>query len=418
MPITKCSTGAGYVPSVRPVLLILSCCVLIVLNWSCSEKSDPPRGRPPVPVLIAEAVAKDVPVQVTAIGNVEAYSTVTVRSQINGELLKVHFTQGQEVRKGELLFEIDPRPSQADLSRAQANLSRDAAVLQQAEANLARDGALSKNAEAERERFDRLYAKGVAAKEQLDSMRTNAEAAAAAVKADQAAIDNAHEAIKADRAAVETVQLNLGYCSIRSPIDGRTGSLLVNQGNVVKLNDTSLVVINQVHPIYVDFSVPEKELPEIKRHMAAGKLSIEASIPNDPGTAPTGVLSFVDNAVDQATGTIKLRGTFENDDRRLWPGQFVNVVLTLSTQRGAVVVPSQSVQTGQNGTFVFVARPDMTVETRPVKTGRAVDNGTIIEQGIRPGEKVVTDGQLLLVNGAPILVKNSLGGPLGERPKP
>lgn len=387
---------------------LLSCCSLLLMVSSCTDKPAPPPQRPAMPVSLVTVVTKDIPVQVTGIGNVEPYSTVTVRSQVSGELIRVHFTQGQEVKKGELLFEIDPRPFQADLSKADANLLRDSAVLKQAEANLARDIAQSGNAVSEQERYEKLFAKGVAAKEQYDSVRTNAEALKAAVKADQAAIDNAREAIKADRAAIETARLNLGYCSIRSPIDGRTGSLLVNQGNVVKTDDTSLVVINQVHPIYVTFSVPETELPAIKKYMAERKLPVEAVIPNDSGPHPEGVLTFVDNTVDQATGTIKLRGTFGNSDRRLWPGQFVNVTATLTVQRGAVLVPSQAVQAGQAGTYVFVVQPDMTAETRFVKVGRVVGGETVIADGLHAGEKVVTDGQLGLVNGAKVQVKEAV----------
>lgn len=363
---------------------------------------------PAVPVSLATVVSKDVPLQIEGIGNVEPYSTVTVKSQVGGELIRVYFSQGQEVRKGDQLFEIDPRPFQADLARAEANLSRDSAVLKQAEANLARDIAQAKNAAIEQERYEKLFAKGVAAKEQYDSVRTNAEALQAGVRADQAAIDNANEAIKADRAAIESAKLNLSYCSIRSPVDGRTGSLLVNQGNVIKTSDTSLVVINQVHPIYVTFSFPEKELPGIKKYLALGKVPVEAIIPGDSGPRPKGFLTFVDNAVDQTTGTIKLRGTFDNSDRRLWPGQFVNVVVTLTTQKGVVVVPSQTVQTGQVGTYVFVVKPDLTAESRPVRVGRVVGGETVISEGLQPGERVVTDGQLGLVSGAKVQVKQAI----------
>ncbi len=401
--------SGGWRVVLKTEFLTLCGCIAALGYSGCNQQAAPQRQTLMVPVSVAMAETRDVPVQVRAIGNVEAYSTVTVRSQVNGELLRVLFRQGQDVRKGELLFEIDPRPFQADLTRAEANLSRDSAVLTQAQANLARDNAQLRNGLTEQERYEKLFAKGVAAKEQYDSVRTNAEALAAAVKADQAAIDNAREAIKADRAAVETAKLNLGYCSIRSPIDGRTGSLLVNQGNLVKLNDTGLVVINQIHPVYVNYSVPEKELATIKKYMAEHKLQVEAMVPGDQGPPSKGVLTFVDNAVDSATGTIKLRGTFENDDHRLWPGQFVNVVVTLTSQKNAVVVPSQAVQTGQTGTYVFAVKPDMTVESRPVEVGRVVGAYAVIAEGLKAGEKVVTDGQLGLVDGARIQVKEAVG---------
>ncbi len=394
----------------RLMRLLSFCCTVLLIQGGCREQTAPAPQSIAVPVSLAGVVTKDMPVQVQGIGNVEAYSTVTVKSQVSGELIRVYFTQGQEVRKGEPLFEIDPRPFQADLSKAEANLSKDTAVVKQAEANLARDIAQAKNAANEQERYEKLYAKGVAAKEQLDSVRTTAEASDDAVKADRAAIDNAHEAIKADLAAIDTARLNLSYCTIHSPIDGRTGSLLINQGNVIKTSDTNLVVINQVHPIYVTFSVPEKELPGIKKYMAGGKLPVEAVIPNDPGERPKGILTFVDNAVDQTTGTIKLRGTFDNNDRRLWPGEFVNVAVTLTIEKDAIVVPSQTVQTGQQGTYVFVVRPDLTAEARPVKVGRTVGGDTIIAEGLQPGEKVVTDGQLGLVNGSKVQVKEAVGG--------
>jgi multidrug efflux system membrane fusion protein len=366
---------------------------------------------PVVPVSVATVIRRDVPVQVTGIGTVEAYSVVSVKSQVDGELVAVHFTEGQEVKAGSLLFEIDPRPFQAELSRAQANLERDAAQLKQAEANLARDVAQEKNAEVEAQRYQQLVLKGVATKEQYDQFRTNAEALQAAVQADQAAIDNARNTITADQAAVETARIQLGYCSIRSPIDGRTGSVLVKRGNLVKGNDTTLVVINKIHPIYADIPVPEQNLPEIRKYMALGKVKVEAIIPNDPQGPAEGVLTFVDNTVDTTTGTIRLKATFANQDGRLWPGQFVNASMTLTTQPNAVVIPSQAAQTGQQGAFVFVVQPDLTVEARPVTLGRVVGSETVVEKGLQPGEKVVTDGQLRLAPGTKVQVKEPVVAP-------
>ena len=332
-----------------------------------------------MPVTIAEATVKDVPVQVNAIGNVEAYSTVTVKSLVDGQVQRAYFKQGQDVKKGDLLFSIDPRPFHA--------------VLQQAEANLARDLATAKNAKTQAERYTQLEQAGIVSKDQYDQFQTAAQSTDAAVRADQA--------------AVESAKLQLSYCSIYSPITGRTGSLLVYPGNLVKNNDTSLVVINQITPIYVDFSVPEQYLAEIKRHEVRGRLHLFATIPDAPGQSPEGELTFVNNAVDSGTGTIMLKGTFANIDRRLWPGQFVKVVLNLATQPHATVVPSQAVQAGQQGSFVYVVLADQTAQVRPVEVGSTVAGLTIIEKGIKPGERVVTDGQLRLFPGAKVSIRSA-----------
>ncbi len=240
-------------------------------------------------------------------------------------------------------------------------------------------------------------------------MRTSADASAEAVRADKAAIESARAAVAADQAAVERAKLDLSYCEIRSPIDGRTGNLSVKQGNVVKATDVELVTINQVQPIYVTFSVPESQLPEVKKYMAQGRVTVFATIPNENVPPEQGVLTFVDNAVDLTTGTIKLKGTFPNPGRKLWPGQFVRVALRLTTQPNAVVVQSQAVQTGQDGKFVFVVKPDMTVESRPVIVGRRIDQEVVIEKGLQAGEVVVTDGQLRLAPGVRVQPKNPQG---------
>ena len=381
---------------------------------ACSEKEAPPPSKPVVPVVVAAAVLKDVPVQLNAIGTVEAYSTV--KSQVSGELMQVHFKEGQEVRKGELLFTIDPRSFEADLKRAEANLARDLAQLKQAEANLARDTAQAKHARGETRRYERLIQAGVVPREQYEQIRTGMEALEASLHADAAAIESAQQAISADRAAIENAQIQLGYCSIRSPIDGRTGSLMVHRGNIVKSNDTSLVVIHQIHPIYVNFSVPEQNLPEIKKYMAVSRLKLQAAAPDDRENPAQGEAAFVDNAVDTSTGTIRLKGTFENKDRRLWPGQFVNVLLRLTTRPSAVVVPSQALQSGQAGPYVFVVRADSTAELRPVAPGMTVEGETVIERGLQPAERVVTDGQLRLVPGARLEIKGAQAGSLGTHP--
>ena len=338
-----------------------------------------------VPVTVAKATVKNVPVQVEIIGNVEAYTNVSVRTQMAGEIEKAFFTQGEDVKKGLLLFTLDRRPFEAALSQLEANLARDQAQLA--------------NARAQADRNEKLFQSGIISKDQYDTFRTTAQAQEATVRADQAAIENA--------------KINLSYCSIYSPIDGRTGSYQVYPGNIAKVNDTVLVVINQVHPIYVTFSVPEQYLSQVEEFKARAPLEVEARIPNDPGPPSIGKLTFIDNTVDTTTGTIKMRGTFSNSDNRLWPGQFVNVVLRLSVQANAVVVPSQAIQTGPMGKYLFVVEPDakgdLVGNLRPVVAGASVENETVIQKGVAPGDTVVTDGQLLLAPGSKVEIKKGSG---------
>jgi multidrug efflux system membrane fusion protein len=327
------------------------------------------RSREAVPVLVATAVQKPIPVQIQAVGNAEAFQTVSVKSQVTGVLNKAHFKEGQNVRKGQLLFTIDFRPFEA--------------VLKQAEANLARDVAQLQNAREQARRYAELVKKQYVSQEQYDQIRTNADAMEATVDA--------------DRAAVENAKVQLSYCYIYSPIDGQVGTLLVNEGNLVRVNDAApLVVINQITPINVTFSVPEQHLADISRHMASGTLKVDARFPSDEGRPEQGHLAFVDNAVDRTTGTIKLKAEFKNSARRLWPGQFINVALTLSTQADAVVIPSEAVQVGQEGQHVFVVKPDKSVEVRPVTVSRTTEGETIIAKGLAAGERVVREGQFLL----------------------
>jgi multidrug efflux system membrane fusion protein len=301
----------------------------------------------------------------------------------------VHFSEGQDVKKGQLLFTFDQRPFEADLLRAEANLAQDEAKL--------------KNAEVEAQRYTRLVEAGVVAKEQAEQIQTNHAAMVATVKS--------------DRAQMEYSRVQLVYTKIYSPMDGRTGNLMLHRGTVVKANpDNPIITINQVNPIYVTFSVPQQVLPEIKQHMAEGKLKVTAFIQGQEDRPETGTLTFIDNNVDLNTGTIKLKGTFANADRRLWPGQYVNVALTLAEQANAVVVPTQAIQTGQNGSYVFVVKPDLTAESRPVKVDRNFENQAVIASGLSAGEKVVTDGQIRLVPGAKVEIKN--GGMQAQESKP
>ena len=347
-----------------PVMALLGLSTLLA---GCSKKKMGPPPATAVPVVVATAMQKDVPVEVHAIGNVEPYSTVSVKTMVGGELTHVDFTEGQDVKKGERLFVIDPRFYEAALAQAQGNLARDLAQ--------------AANARAQAARYAALYKEGVTSREQADQMQTAANA-----------LD---EVVTADRAAVETAKVNLTYCTIYSPLDGRTGNLMVHRGNVVKANDAALVTINQIQPIYVTFAVSEQHLPEIRRFMATGKLTVRATVPDEPQPAE-GTVVFVDNSVDPATATIKLKALFANRDRRLWPGQFADVLLTLTTQPGAIVVPAQAVQTGQKGEYVFVVNADNTAEQRMVKVDRTVGSEAVIASGVQAGEQVVTDGQLRL----------------------
>ena len=363
-----------------------------------------------VPVTVAVASQKDVPVEVQVIGNVEAYTTISVKAQVGGQLTKVSFSEGDYVKTGDLLFTIDQRPLEAALSLATANVAKDEAALGQAQANLSRDTAQNKYVEANATRYAELFQAGVVSKDQSEQLRASADASGQALAADKAAIASAQAAIGASKAAIDNARVQLGYTSIRSPIDGRTGNLSVKQGNVVMANSQELVTINQVEPIYVTFAVPEAQLPAIKRYMAERKLAVRAGPQDSPEDEETGVLTFIDNSVDTTTGTIKLKGTFPNTDHKLWPGQFVRVTLRLTIQPNAIVVPNQAVQTGQNGSFVYVVKQDRTVEMRPVSTGARVDQDMVVDQGLQAGETVVTEGQLRLAPGSRVVVRDGRGG--------
>jgi membrane fusion protein, multidrug efflux system len=367
-------------------------------------------GGGDVPVTIATVTKKNVPVEVQVIGNVEAYSTISVRAQVTGQLEKASFQEGDYVKKDDLLFTIDRRPLEAALNQAKANLARDEAALGQSQANLARDEAQARYAESQASRYAQLFEQKIISRDQMEQLRANADAIAQAVAADRATIESSKAAIGASRANVANAEVQLSYTNIRSPIDGRTGNTTVKQGNVVMANSMELMTINQVEPIYVTFAVPESQLTAIKTYMAQGKLPVRARPQDDPEGEESGTLTFVDNAVDTTTGTIKLKGTFPNHDHKLWPGQFVRVTLRLTTQQNAVVVPNEAVQTGQTGSFIYVVKEDRTVETRPVTLGARVDEDMVIESGLEPGETVVTQGQLRLAPGSRIVVRDANGG--------
>ena len=390
----------------------LSLAVLVCLSGlavvSCKKAATTQAmgGMPATPVAVAKAEQKTIPVQVRQIGAVEPITTIAVKAQVGGELIKVLFKEGQDVKKGQELFEIDSRPYQQALDQAQANLNKDTALIAQAQANLAKDSEQTKSAKVLADRYAALLKDGIASKEQSEGYQTTLGTQQEAMRADQAALASSRAAAESDRVAIETAKLNLSYCSLRSPIDGRAGSLLVQAGNLVKANDTTaLVNINQITPINVTFSVPQQQLEEIRRYNTASPLTVEAKPNNDTSTqSVVGKLSFIDNTVDNTTGTIKLKATFANADHALWPGQFVNVILTLKTLTNAVVVPSETIQSGQQGQFAFVVKPDQTAELRVVTPGETVDKLTVVQNGIAAGETVVTDGQLRLFPGAPVRV--------------
>jgi multidrug efflux system membrane fusion protein len=326
-------------------------------------------------VSVAPVVRRDAPVTLHGIGRVEAYATVAVKAQVEGQLASLHFAEGQEVKRGDLLFEIDPRPFEA--------------ALHQAEAMLAKNRAEAANARVESGRLLSLIKIGVVSRDEYDQAATRAAAFEAAANADDA--------------AVERARIQLQYCTIHAPIDGRIGQMLVHEGNVVEANETTLAVINQLRPVRVAFAVPQQELPAVRANRGTGSLPVSASGPG--GILATGELSFVDNAIDTTTGTVLLKAVFANTDEALWPGQFVDVALQLTTRPNALLVPARAVQSGQTGQFVFVVTAAGTVESRSVTTGPSVGDDVVVESGLDAGEQVVTEGHLRLAPGFPVTVK-------------
>jgi multidrug efflux system membrane fusion protein len=377
--MSSCGPRAGR--SLRVVAAILTGTAVALLA-ACGGKQSAAYGGGggAVPVTAADVIAKTVPEEITAIGTVVTAQTVGVKAQVGGQLFKVAIARGQDVRKGQLLFEIDPRPYQV--------------ALDQAEAQLARDQALLANAESDVKRYSVLVKEDYVTEEQYDQTKANAE--------------SLQGTVKADRAAVENARLNLSYCTITSPIDGRAGDILVDEGNLVKANaDTPMVVLNLIEPIDVSFSVPEANLGEIRARREGGDLAVVARLRGGQRETVEGRLTFINNTVDIDTGTITLRGTFPNKRRLLWPGQFVDVVLTLGQQQGALVVPNTAVVRGQEGLFVYIIKPDDTVESRSVEVDRTVGRETVIAKGLTAGEKVVSNGQLRLVPGAKVEIKQA-----------
>ncbi len=367
--------------------LPLSILTLLTLILGGCTKEAPPPAFPPATVLVAKAVKKEMPLAIAAIGTVEAYRSINVYSRVTGQLLRTHFREGEDVRAGQILFTIDPAPFREKLH--------------QAEARLAKSNAQAQFNEAEAKRYAFLLEKGAVSKSEADRYLTDAAAYAATVKADQAEVEDA--------------RLNLAYCSVRAPFAGRTGVYGVNLGTVVRANETSLTTLNQLVPVYVRFSVPEKYLAQIRKYLAAGTVSVMI-VPekNITVAVPPGKLVFVDNAIDAATGMIRLKAEFPNHNKALWPGQFVGVSLRLTTQPDVVVAPLRAVQTGDQGQFVFVVKPDLTAAVVPVLLDRTQGEEAVIVKGLQGGETVITDGHLKVRPGGKVEIRETLGAEPGR----
>ncbi len=351
--------------------------LFLALSACAPEKKEKSKSMPPALVVTAVARQQDVPIEIKTFGTMEASESVTIKPMLSGELTTVAFREGEDVKEGALLFEIDPRPYQAALNKTQASLARNRVIM--------------KSARKDYERYLQLAKEGLVSQEQAEGYRTRAETAAADFAADQAGVENA--------------RTQLSYCTITAPISGRLGALAVDQGNVVKANETPLVTINKLIPIRATFTIPEQSLSLVQQRLAAGPMTVAAEVPGTTGFSEKGLVSFLDNAVDPATGTIRLKGKFANEQKRLWPGQFVTLSLLLEVREQAVVVPSQAVQTGQNGQYVFVVQADQTAEVRPVVPGPDYEAITVIDSGLQVGEQVVIDGQMRIVPGSKVEIK-------------
>jgi multidrug efflux system membrane fusion protein len=361
-------------------------------------------ARPAAAVRTVIVSQQDLPVEIRAIGNVEAYSSVAVKSRVAGQLIRVHVRDGQSVQQNQLLFEIDPLPFEAQLRQAEANVARDRAMEQQAQASIARSRAQASQARVQADRYATLAKEGITSKEQTEQFRSVAEAADAGVTADLSAIESARASIRADEERVAEAKLNLSYTKIHAPIAGHVGAVMIKEGNLIKENDTMpLVTILQVTPVYVSYAVPEKWIEEIRKYMRASSLSVLATSEGSE-RSEKGVLDSIDNSVDPTTGTIRLKAKFPNTSLSLWPGGFANVMMTLRTERRALIVPVQAVQNRQEGPYVWVAKENLTAELRPIKLARTQGDVAVVESGVASGERVVTEGQLRITPGAKLTI--------------
>jgi len=368
------------------------------------------KGEGPVPVVLAQSTLKSVPIEIQVVGNVEAYSVVTVRAQTGGMITEARLTEGDYVKKGDVLFLIDRKPLEGQLKSAEAAVARSVALKLQAEANMQRDKANADYARAEAVRYAKGVEQGVFAREQGEQLKSAADAQEQLLAADRATINSAQAQIEADQSSISNLNIQLGYTTVTAQIDGRTGNILQKAGNIITASTTDLATINQVEPIYVTFALPEGRLADVKRYSANAKLPVTAHAQDGSDVSETGELTFIDSGVDTSTGTIKLKATFPNKSHKLWPGQFVSVTLQLTMRSNAVTVPNQAVQTGQDGTFIYVVKDDKTVEVRPVTTGPRLNLDQVIDKGLEAGETVVTEGQLRLQPGSRISTRDQQSG--------
>ena len=412
------------------LVFALTTLTLVLFSGCANKAAQQGFQRPPAPVTVTAAVMQDVPIYLDAIGKTVAREVVSIQPQVSGRITKIHFTDGANVKKGDMLFTIDTRPFEANLRQAQANVTRDLALKRQAEANLAKDLAQQKYGEIEAKRYQTLVEQGVVSREQYDQAQSNADSLKATVEADRATIHSAEEAIKVDMAAVDSAKVELSYCYIHSPIDGRAGQRLVDIGNVVSpggsggssatsssstggtggasSNSNTLLVIERIDPIYADFTISQDNLANVQQQMRAGTLKTEVRLP-DSEDLVTGQLTFLDNAVQNATGQVGLRATIPNEGHRFWPGRFVNIRLVLSTVRGAVLIPATAPQMSAKGSYVYVVKQDSTAEQRSVSLGQRQGDLVVVEKGVEPGERVVTNGQLGVTPGGKVRIEQQPG---------
>jgi membrane fusion protein, multidrug efflux system len=370
--VTDCRVTQHWLASTTLALVLLAAGSIA----SCGKKSQTTFERPPAPVTVATAAAEDVPIYIDAVGKVAAREVVSIQPQVSGRIVKIHFTDGADVKVGDLLFTIDPRPYQAQLNQAEANLAEAEAALNLAIINFARVEAVTDPRAVSRQDYD----------------------------AKKSAVQTAEAQVKQNRAMVETARLNLDYCTIRSPINGRAGQRHVDVGNVVSANNGSLLVIQRLDPIYADFTITEKELSNVQRHMANRTLRVDVGLPDDQSPPREGKLTFLDNSVQEGTSTVKLRATLANGDRRFWPGRFARVRLILATRQQAVLVPADAPQMSAKGSFVYVVKEDSSAELRPVSLGQRQGDLIVVDQGVKAGERVVVQGQLGVTPGGKVSI--------------